>query len=317
MTTLLNLEFANHNAVRAYPLAHTASGISVGETMRLPNDFLVAAAISVPASRGLATAGFHLNRVAAFGDSVLVEIGYASEGGSQVVGAAVVPIEDAVEAREYGLAMRPAFASLYGVIGVWNHAAMRSIGGSHAFSHEAGRLDADAIRTTPACVTGISVSSGGVRSKTFRGDVRLTAGRNARIRTSVDGSTGVTTIRFDAIDGAGTLEDCVCPGGAAIGPPIRTINERPPDSQGDFTFQGGPCLTVQTTTAGLIFRNTCAEPCCGCEELQTLTDAAIALRNEVASVNAFAQSLAGSVEIMQTVVLGSRLGDDSCRVGGG
>jgi hypothetical protein len=142
----------------------------------------------------------------------------------------------------------------------------------------------------------------------------LQAGRNIQLAVvQVGGEDPV--IRINAISGEGTVEDCVCEGDEALGDPIRTILGVGPTPEGDFTIVGTDCLQIETVENGIRLRDVCAQPCCGCEELERITQDLERLNAQAATIDNFVDSLRVAVDTMSLTVLGARLGDRGCSAG--
>jgi hypothetical protein len=138
----------------------------------------------------------------------------------------------------------------------------------------------------------------------------------AEIPTSAIIAIGETTkpqIIWDAIDGEGLNEQCVCEDTESIGPPIRTINGIPPYPDGNFRMVGSDCIEITPIDHGLQFADTCSAPCCTCDELEPIVrqierfaDGALTLQN-------FVSRLQGEVAAMNSTILGSTLTGQGCR----
>ena len=118
-------------------------------------------------------------------------------------------------------------------------------------------------------------------------------------------------ITFNAIDGAGLSDDCVCEDDS-VGPCIRTINGIPPTTAGNFNVVGDTCLEVQGITNGIKLVDKCSEPCCDCAELEALTLEVNTLHNAANNVQGFVNRLQAEISNMDATIIGSILSDDKC-----
>tara|TARA_R110002020_G_scaffold16515_4_gene58251 strand:- start:7491 stop:7928 length:438 start_codon:yes stop_codon:yes gene_type:complete len=141
--------------------------------------------------------------------------------------------------------------------------------------------------------------------------VELVAGSNIQI-TPVVVSAGVSKIIISALSGEGTIEPCVCEGDAETLPCIKTINGIQPTPTGDFNFIGDDCLEITEATNALKIEDVCCAPCCGCTELEAITQDLERFNQQKANLEFFVNDLQSSVTGMDMVVLGARLGDKSC-----
>jgi len=71
-------------------------------------------------------------------------------------------------------------------------------------------------------------------------------------------------------------------------------------------------MNITPITNGLSLSDVCSQPCCGCEELEALKGIARQFGDNATTLQNFANRLSGEVSQMNTIVLGSRLGDAGC-----
>lgn len=121
-----------------------------------------------------------------------------------------------------------------------------------------------------------------------------------------------TQIRFDAISGEGLSKTCICTDDDIQAPCIRTINGIPPTAAGDFTLLSDECIQLTGQTNGIQIQDVCSKPCCGCTELQAVTQDLTRFGDASLSLQNYLNRLEGSVNRMNLTVLGSRLGDSAC-----
>jgi hypothetical protein len=135
--------------------------------------------------------------------------------------------------------------------------------GIYTFDPSVSVLEPCSIRPDLSGVRSISVTSSGRRWR-LSNNVNLVQGANTRI--VYDEATNSLT--FSAIDGEGFVDDCDCEPNTP--PCVQMINGI---SAGVFEIVGdGGCTDVSVSGNRITIRNTCAEPCCGCPELEALTE---------------------------------------------
>jgi hypothetical protein len=176
------------------------------------------------------------------------------------------------------------------------------------FTLDTARLEADVIRPHIRGVMSIQVQNGTELSKPLTGRIRIVAGTNTRIRVESPSGSNPKII-IDGLEGEGFTDSCVCSDEAE---PIRTINGIPPDSNGNFQFLGNQCLDIVEGDHILEFQDSCSQPCCGCKELEAVTQALEAFGDRATTLENFLVSLEARVTQMDMVVLGSRIGDRGC-----
>lgn len=307
-----NLEWLNHNAGRDYPLTTEATGYSVDGDFQLPRDFIVACYFSLNAAHNVDPARFTLKTIIVSSAGITLAIGYQTDSGIVTVCTAMVPRDSHVKHQAYRLGGFGNYSDLDGwiVINQFDSIDLQPAG-EWSFDIDGGRLELDVVRPQIRGVTRIRAQNGTELSDPITGDIILRAGRNMRI-TPILVSGQDPAFVFDAIEGEGLNEDCICEGDVEKGPPIRTINKIPPTPDGDFTLLGNNCLEFSEIENGLQAKDTCSEPCCGCKELEAVTAALEQFGRQATTLENFLVNLEARVTQMDQSVLGSRLGDRGC-----
>jgi hypothetical protein len=118
-------------------------------------------------------------------------------------------------------------------------------------------------------------------------------------------------IIFNAIEGEGLTEECICED-EVTAQCVRTINGIPPAANANFTFIGNDCLEITPITNGVELADVCSAPCCGCEELEAVNSQITRFGDGVVTLEGFVNRLGAEVQTMSTNVLGSRIGDRGC-----
>jgi len=305
-------DWLNANAVRSYPFCDDATQTDTTGAFSLPKSLIVELRLSVHAGLEVDPSRFHLKSLGVFGAGVSLVVGYDNGATSVPVASAMIP-RDSVTARNLPFRLS-GLGDFYDAVG---HVVIGRLddldqqpAGQWEFSLAGARLEQDAIVPNIRGVTSISVRNGLETSGPFYGDIVFQAGKNMRITANVAG--GLATLVFDAVRGEGLNEEPQCPH-AAAGTAIKTINGIPPSPDGNFTLLSqSECLDLQPITAGLKLADKCSEPCCGCKELEIVTQAMMQFGDQATTLENFLVSLEARVTQMDQVVLGSRLGDRGC-----
>lgn len=312
---LWNLEFLNHNAQRKYPLTDDSSGIDDSGSFTIPDDFIVELDLPVHAGMDVDPGRFFIRHVGAYATGYSVVVGYQPAA----TGSEPVPVATALIARQahrrntaYVLGGIEPFADTVGKVVIGR---LENIDGQPpgfwTFSLENARLEPDAVRPIIRGVSALVCVNGDQRSPPLQGVVELQAGQNMQIvPVLIAGQDPI--IRFNAISGEGTVEECVCEGDAAVTDPIRTINGVGPTPTGDFHIVGTDCLQVEPIANGIRLVDKCAQPCCDCHDLERITRDLERLHRQAATVEDFVDRLRESVNTFDLIVLGSRLHDRGC-----
>lgn len=314
-----NQEWLNANSQRRYPLADSASGADTGQAFALPDSLLLELSLPVSAGLEVRPEKFFLQKLALSDVGLSLTVGY--DDGTITAGVAgvraalaVVSLADHAEYDSYTLVGQDDFQDSVGKLVLGRLDELRRLAaGRYLFLPSATPLEIDCFRPQLRGLSALVVVNGNERSERLTGDVELVSGPNCLLSLSqVDGSP--PRIRIDALDGSGLTEECGC---VQTTTPIKTINGLPPDPSGDFVFEGKDCIEVAGASSGagggLSFTDTCARPCCGCPELEVITQALQRLEQGAASLEGFYSRLEGQVTQMNVVVLGSRLNEPTCQ----
>lgn len=254
-------EFVNENALRKHPLAYSAT-LAATNGVLVPNDFLVAASISVqPESLGQvfissirilpSVCQVVFSRI--LPSSEIVRIGTCSFSPSTHEENSSYSVADETDGSSRGIITVGKVSTLLGLFS-----------GDLAFSSLACPVEVSCQRPIPEGVTSIRVSQGGVISGAARGAVVLIPGENVRLSRVTDQETGLPAIRIDAI---------IPGGGQSSGDYIRFVNGQAPDSLGNIEILGGDCIAIETIGAGKIEITTpCKTSCCDCDAYENMTD---------------------------------------------
>lgn len=313
-TSTFNLEWLDHNTERAYPLAIEATRQDATGSFTLPDDTIVSLYLSVHAGMDVQPGRFFLRSINNLPSGLAIVIAYNSSSGVIDVASGLVARAAYQKYQAYSLGGIGDFADARGHFVLGDLANLdNQPAGEFEFEFEGGRLEADCIRPMIRGVTGLRVSSGGDLSEPIYGNIVLQAGNNIRLTPLNDGGQDGTIV-IDAIEGEGLTQTCVC--ADTIGDPIRTIAGVGPDSNGNINLLGDGCLKITGLNGGIQLSDECSAPCCGCEELEIVTQAAEQFGDKATTLEGFINQLAASVNQMDQVVLGSRLGDRGCNTCG-
>lgn len=311
ITQNFNIEWLNHNSQRKYPLAYEVTSKDVTGAFELPDDFLVELRLSVPAFLASST-NYTIKTIQAYSTGYSVTIGYYN--GSEIIPVAAASILKSAHQlyKSYPLRGLGDFFDVSGFVAIGR---LDSIDlqppGNWSFNLEGGRLELDGIYPQIRGVSQLRIQNGSDLSAPITGDVILKAGKNFTINIVQDPGEDPQII-FNAINGAGLNEECVCEDGTQDLTPIKTINDVPGAPDGSFTLTGTECLTITPGTNSLHLEDKCAKPCCGCKELEPVVAALEQFGKQAATLETFMTNLEARVAQMDMVVLGSRLGDQGC-----
>lgn len=302
-------EYVYQNELRRYPLAPHAEPTDVTGSFTLPDDLLVELYLPIAFSLNTNPAKYFLQSLTLYPAGVSLTIGYdGGLAGQFPVASTIVAFDALSEFTPVAMTGVGKFIATLGRV-VFGKTAnlLQQPFGSFTFSPSATPLDVDCIRPTLQSVSGITIDDGAGSITTLTGIVILKSGPNVSLSI-----TDPQTIRIDAIDGAGLNESCACTEDTTTPIPITSINGITPDSTGALIIQGDNCLTVNTLTNGFQITDSCSDPCCGCAELEAITNELQNFSTVATGLSNFTNKLQGQVDQMTQVVIGSKLSDTGC-----
>lgn len=301
MPPIVHQEWLNSNSVRRYPLSEEATGEDTTDSFALPNNFLVDMVLPVHSTMNLDVSKFHILQVAVFGTGVSLTVGH----NGAPVATISVPVATFERNKTYYLQGIGEFTDVLGRVVIGSLDTILKSAGSYAFDIAGGRIEASVIVPDIRGVASLRIIEDTVSGPLIQGDIAFEAGRNVRLGRSEFG--GVTILTIDAIDGEGTIADCVCDGDIATRPGIKTISGVGPDAQGNVELEGDDCLEIVPldTENKVRIQDSCSKPCCGCLELAALREDQEKVRNEVFTMSNLAGRLDAAVTAMQSIVAAS------------
>jgi hypothetical protein len=305
-----NLQWLNHNSQRSYPLTNWATKLDESGTCRLPDSFIVSMYLPISAAANVTADRFFIRNILISPTGFSVVVGYLNSDDSvtDVAGANIARAAFTAN-QSYALGGIGDYDDTIGHLVLGSLAEIDAVApGFYTFEYAATALEPDVIRPAIRGVSRLRVTNNLQSSPYIYGDVTLVAGTNVRL--SVAYTADDTKIIFDAISGANLNADCVCPT-PADGECIRCINGVCSDN-GTFTLVANECLEVTPGVNSLSFSDTCAQPCCGCAELDELATQIDRFGDGVTTLQNFVSRLNAEVTQMSLVVLGSRLNDLGC-----
>lgn len=314
---LRGVEFADRASDSRYPLIPLATATDRAGVFSLPNDFLVAIYLSLPAdlpispgyvfiSRVINTPGLITLAVSASISGELVEIGQFDVSRQQT--------QAQIDRIGYGFVVFEGTDSFKDLRG---RATIRSLAtiaeqpqGEFFFDYDDAGIEPDCIRPHLRHVAALEVEQPG-GSLRLGGVVRLAAGNNMRLRVEVIDDQ--PTVFMDALDASQLNEDLECETG--VSPPIRRINGIEGDSQRQVTLIGSRCLEVNALAAEIQLRNRCSEPCASCQEAEQVQSLLEPFASQVPTLIGLANRLDIAVTQTQLNVISSRGDQRECSGG--
>jgi hypothetical protein len=300
---IVNVDWLNQNSMRAYPLSETASRRDVTDSYTLPDNFIVDMVLPVNASLNYDPASFYVSKVNVFGNGVTLDISYWTGTEASLVATITIDANTFTRNETFYLQGSEDFEGVLGKIVIGSIDTLLQRPGSYDFDLAGGRIESCIVVPDLRGVTGFRVVDDENDEGTlYQGDIAFEPGSNFRI--AVSDFSGVTVLTFSAIDGEGTIADCICEGEMADLEPIRTLNGVLPDSLGNINLLGDDCLEVtpQAGANAVSLTDKCSKPCCGCPELNTLVDDQKRMRDQVQTMENLMRKMESNLDVMQTLL---------------
>lgn len=271
MLDIWNLEWVNHNSVRAYPLSSDCSRANITNDFVLPDDVIVGMSISIAGNietddEVIDISKFYLSCVSITSKTATFEFSYNNTRIAQAtcnfdtIGQTSIPT--VVNLTSLNNVM------LIGYVVLNNIATIINLpNGYWYFNTTGGQLDPDVIHTQPPGINKITV-------RTATGDVTLSnqeiileGGDNITLSVDTSGDSPIITITGTQ-ESEETIAKAVKLSGA-----VMSINGVYPED-GNINFVAGECMCITADPAGhaIYFSETCSKPCCGCDDLDVVKD---------------------------------------------
>lgn len=307
MYTTFNENWLAQNENRAYPLAFDAQAEDVTGSFVVPQSLLLAMQLSVPALDTIDPSKFFLSSIILSASGMTIRVSYDRGSSYTLVGSSIIPFDTHVEKMSYAISGADDFDDVTGKIVVGKIDGLPA--GQFDLTPAGGKLDPDVCRPFLRGVRSILIKNSDDQEIELTGIVSINSGTN--IRLVVEGAESETpSVRIDAISGEGLNQGCECD--TLVGEPIRTINLVRPTAGGDFSVIGSDAIDIGTVANGIQINNTKAKPCCGCAELEILTQRLELFGSAKATLEAFLNRLGGEVGNTLNNLLGSKLNDVPC-----
>jgi hypothetical protein len=306
---LYNNEFTEHNALRSYPFANgTSRRPTIGTNdFQIPNDFIVGAVISVTANPTVIHPDcFFLQRLSAYPHGYTLTIAYRKyEDDTNFTDISVARATILVTEFENKFTIIPLvpltdFYGIQGHVTIGNVTNIQTLlSGEWLFDLTSARFDVDIVRFIPRCISNITVTNPDGSFPKIYGEVELVAGKNVRFNQVLDNDTTRIVINVER-EYPPVEPDS----------PIYTINGIEPNVNGNFDIvTGSECLEITDGLNRIELSEGCCTPCCGCDELSTLTDAINTAALAISNIQQYQQTLSLQLSLLESALGVTGVGD--------
>ncbi len=269
--SVLNVEWLNKNALRAYPIRDSALMRSE-EGLTIPASFLVDAVLAIPFDMGSEAS---ITKIVYSPPMLMLEITIGTYS-------ATVTIADTTSHKgyvEYPISFNGDYSNIAkGSVVIGDLNLDRGVYTTNL------PLELRTIRPSLLGVTGLGVATAdGANSPFFTGLVELLAGTNITLDV-LPTADQITQVRINATE-TDLEEDCECAEPWSKPAPVTSINGTSPDELGNINLEAlDTCLAITAENGTISFEDSCSTPCCGCEELEAIMTASKLLEHNVTAL---------------------------------
>ena len=300
MPPIWNVEWPNVNSQRNFPLIQSASLVS--STFTIPNDLIVD--LVMPVNTGVTPeidpTLFHVSRIGVFSGGVVITLAYNGSDFSTIN----ISSSTFTPYSTYAFTGINEYFDVRGWVTIGDIVKTLEGPGSWDFTAATAGFEPTVIRPNLRSITSMRVANGADVSAGISGDIVLVAGNKIRFRLGE--VSGNPSIIIDAVTGSDYQEECDCNDLNELAPPIRSINGVVPDTAGNITLQGTTCIDLTGGTASITIDDTCSDPCCGCTELEVITETLAATQNQVQTLQNTADRLNEVITTTRVNLLASK-----------
>lgn len=318
-----NLQWLNHNAQRSYPLTSAATKKDKTGTFSIPDDFIVGMSLCLSVDdvgAQIFDRQLFISRIVISSSGFGVNISTAEIAGGVAFAAPMFSVfvskAEHVKNNTYALTQlgdSSGTITIGDLTGIENQPP-----GFFDFDPAATELEADVIRPAMFGIRSLQLLDSGAYSEKLYGNIVLVAGDNIKMVVekilNPDTEQLETHVVINAVSNADLNEDCACEINETA-PCITSINGIT-TTTGNFNISPNGCIALGEMINGLQIADICAEPCCGCSELDAVRDQINRFGDGITTLQNFVTRLGSEVSQMSIVVLGSRLGNSSCSTAG-
>jgi hypothetical protein len=296
MPAILQQEWLNQNAGRAYPFQenatrypHDVNGRQL-TSLALPNYVIVDMIFTMPGPSDLR---MYLAQFARAGN--LLTCVFRETGTNAIVTTVTFDANTHVPGTGYSLAGTADWFDARGwlTIGDLRKLAADIPEGLYNYEPEQTLLETRVVRPALRGIRSLRVVNQDNTSDYLYGHVKLLAGDNVRLQYDRE----LNGVWINAEPNAGYRETCDCESPAQTNL-VNTVNGIPAEH---LTIVGdGECVEVRTEGDKIIISDKCSEPCCGCPELEFLTESVKVLDASLSRLEYYSEQLAERISTFVT-----------------
>lgn len=277
----------NQNRYRLYPFRDDASLVpSEDPGIVLPGDFIVDFSITVPVSETYGTVSADVAEVklaSMMYAEPTVALFFSLASGDSLASATISDLTAHVPGTSYPVHGVGEYDDVRGFIVLGDLDNFRNAVPAGAYTFSGAFFEMTTVRPVLRGVRSIRATSNLTDTTPLYGAVKLVAGNNVKLTVIPDENA----IRIDALSTSGFSGDCEC-SNVNKATTVKSINGV---SSENVELVGGQCVEVTKVGDTIMIKDTCSKPCCGCEELNLITDRLAYLETATSRIEAIANSM--------------------------
>ena len=298
MSTSVFQEWLNSNAHRAYPFREDTVLSPVGAlAVTLPNYVFVDLVLAVGGDPSVSVQLGQLSFAGNFLSAVFVD------GSGNTVTSVAVNLATHLPNAYYALTGVGDYSDARGKVVLGNLSALRSDlpEGAYSFALGSAQLEPSVVRPDIRGVRSLQVGTTNAASNLLYGNIRLVAGPSIQLTY-----LGSNQIRIDALGTPNFNEPAACDESYSPPVPVSTINGIP---AANVKIVGdGKCVDVSVSGNVITIADTCSQPCCGCSELEFLTQRIELLQTVLKNTETYAAVLNDRITNLIDAMLAAKAG---------
>lgn len=298
-------EWLNANALRNYPIRENASRVDISGNFKIPNDLIVSAQVNL--SRDYVNGAFFISKLLVTENKIKIFVSYDPVQESAVareIGSINIEASEFSQFSYYSFSGQGEDSAVIGSLAIGDIKSTINAGvGEFSFNRQSTILETNVLFVSIPALKTVEIYNGDDELLHRATEIlKIKEGENIKLTYVSNPTDPYGTIRIDAINGQNLLQASDCENVTELLPPcIKRINGVGPNLDGVIYLVGSDCIDVldQPERNTLELSDTCSESCCGCIELQALTDALEQLKAQEEAI----KNLVNSTQSQQSELL--------------
>ncbi|GHT40851.1 hypothetical protein FACS189443_1780 [Planctomycetales bacterium] len=296
-----NLNWADFNAVRRFPLLYGCDAVSTDGHFTIPDNLILSLYLSYHLGETFPNPSmFYISELVYFRSGFTLSISYRNGGTVTKIAETSVDLTSSTRHSVINFVdSTGGQASGFFVLGDIDALDNQPVG-EWTFEPEATTLDPFCIRAAAPALSRIFVQTADQLYGPFIGDITFAEGENITLdvlgvdeMNCLEGTSEGTEIVISTEVEQDKNTNCV-----------KSILGVLPDNHGNIEFIGQNCLEITPFGAsGILFNDKCSEPCCSCAELAPSEAKMSELTVSISQLSARINALDNQMQMIQTALL--------------